>query len=177
MANPKITVLSEAFKGTSFELTEEQYSVGRRDSAQICIPDPTISGRHATFHRAEDGAYILRDENSTNGTWVNKDKLEETETVLKNGDIIRFGAIELLYDTGEVSRQSAPATHGIDLNQMGTLRLNDKDLQNLGNQQAAKKVTQLRENAKSNMIIYSALALFAVVIAIAIIYLLVTTVL
>lgn len=172
MANPKITVLSEAFKGTSFELTEEQYSVGRKDSAQICIPDPTISGRHATFLRQEDGNYILRDENSTNGTWVNRDKLEQTETTLKNGDIIRFGAIELLYDTGDVARAPMPAaSHGIDLNQMGTLRLNDKDLQNLGNQAAAKKVTQLRENAKSNTITYSALAILAIAVIVTIVYL------
>ena len=102
---------------------------------------------------------------------MNNNKLESAETPLKTGDIIRFGAVELLYDNGEVARAAAPATHGIDLNQMGTLRLNDKDLQNLGNQAAAKKVTQLRENAKSNFIIYSALAVFAIVVTVAVVYL------
>ena len=95
--NPKLTVLFEKLRGKTFELNKEQMSVGRRDSMDICIKDASLSGHHGDFIRTEKGTYILRDNNSTNGTRVNNMPITEQE--LKNSDIIQLGGVEILYDS------------------------------------------------------------------------------
>ena len=49
----KITILSEQMRGASFALNNERYTIGRSDSADVCIPDPTISGHHCTLIQVE----------------------------------------------------------------------------------------------------------------------------
>ena len=95
--NPKLTVLFEKLRGKTFELNKEQMSAGRRDGMDICIKDASMSGHHCDFIRTEKGTYILRDNNSTNGTRVNNVPITEQE--LKNSDIIQLGGVEILYDS------------------------------------------------------------------------------
>lgn len=102
MAAPKFTVLYEKLRGKTFEIDRESMSIGRRDGVDICIKDSTLSGHHADIIRSErDGktVYVLRDNDSTNGTRVNN--VQITEQVLKNADLILFGAVEILFDSGE----------------------------------------------------------------------------
>ena len=94
--HPKLTVLFEKLRGLSFELVEPQYTVGRKDNMDICIKDASLSGHHCDLIRMEDGNYLLRDNDSTNGTKVNNVPITEQE--LKNSDIILFGAVEVLFD-------------------------------------------------------------------------------
>lgn len=99
MNNPKFTVLFEKLRGKTFEISRDAMSIGRRDTMDICIKDSTLSGHHADIIRSErDGktVYILRDNDSTNGTRVNN--MPVTECELKNSDIILFGAVEVLFD-------------------------------------------------------------------------------
>lgn len=112
--NPKIIVLSEQFRGQSFELTEESYTVGRAEDCSICLPDPTISSHHCTFERIPDGGYRLVDAGSTNGTRVNGVRAKQQN--LANSDIVQVGAIELLYDAETKGDSGAASTQtGIDL--------------------------------------------------------------
>lgn len=97
---PKIIVLSEQLRGKSFELVNDLYSVGRSDSRDICIKDPTISTHHCDFIKNED-TYIIRDNGSTNGTRVNN--IPITEQVLQSSDIVQLGGIEVLYDQDDKS--------------------------------------------------------------------------
>ena len=99
MSNPKFTVLYEKLRGKTFEIDRDAMSIGRRDTMDICIKDATLSGHHADIIRSErDGktVYILRDNDSTNGTRVNNVPITEQE--LKNSDLILFGAVEVLFD-------------------------------------------------------------------------------
>jgi pSer/pThr/pTyr-binding forkhead associated (FHA) protein len=118
MANtPKIIVLSEKLRGQSFELTDEQYLVGRSDECDITIPEPTISGRHCTLVRNDDDSFSVRDEKSTNGTRVNGVRVEEPQRLL-NSDIVQLGAVELLFDSEQKSSTSTLSTQtGISLNE------------------------------------------------------------
>ncbi|MDD3118127.1 MAG: FHA domain-containing protein [Victivallales bacterium] len=110
---PKLIVLSEQLRGKSFELTKDLYTVGRSEERDICIKDPTISTYHCEFIRNGD-AYILRDNNSTNGTRVNN--VPVTEQALQNSDIIQLGGVELLYDRDDKSVTTVMRTQtGIDL--------------------------------------------------------------
>ena len=99
MSNPKFKVLYEKLRGKTFEINRDAMSIGRRDTMDICIKDATLSGHHADIIRSQrDGktVYILRDNDSTNGTKVNNVPITEHE--LKNSDLILFGAVEVLFD-------------------------------------------------------------------------------
>ncbi len=112
--NPKVIVLSEQFRGQSFELTEPQYTVGRGEDCGVCLPDPTISSHHCTLQRTPDGRYLLIDQGSTNGTRVNGVRVKEQE--LANSDIVQVGAIELLFDSDVKGDTGAASTQtGINL--------------------------------------------------------------
>ncbi len=113
---PKLTVLFEKLRGKTFELNKEQMSIGRRDGNDICIKDPSLSSHHADIIRTErDGktVYVLRDNDSTNGTRINNIPIIEQE--LKNSDIILFGGVEVLYDNEADTDDTLNLTHTIDL--------------------------------------------------------------
>ena len=120
--NPKLTVLFEKLRGKTFVLDKEQMSAGRRDAMDICIKDASLSGHHCDFIRTESGSYILRDNDSTNGTRVNNMPITEQE--LKNADIIQLGGVEILYDCGK-SSDSNDATTGSFGGRTHTISLDD----------------------------------------------------
>ena len=113
--NPKLTVLYEKLRGKVFELNKDQMSIGRRDGNDIVIKDASLSGHHADILRVErDGktVYILRDNDSTNGTRIN-------EQELKNSDIILFGGVEVLFDSNDgAETQVGSTTVTIDISQL-----------------------------------------------------------
>jgi pSer/pThr/pTyr-binding forkhead associated (FHA) protein len=64
--------------------------IGREAGNDLIIPDPTVSRRHARIV-PEGGMLILYDEGSTNGTFVNEQRI--TRQPLQPGDIVRFGNV------------------------------------------------------------------------------------
>jgi len=97
--NPKLIILSEQLRGQTFELTADQYSVGRAEDCDICIPDPTMSGHHCDLRRDGDGVYSVVDLESTNGTRVNGVRVQSQR--LNNSDIMQIGGVEVLFDSHE----------------------------------------------------------------------------
>ena len=75
--------------GASFTLEGDQLTVGRDATNEIVINDAEISRRHArlTF---QGGKYVLEDLGSTNGTFVNGQRLAGPR-VLKAGEVVQFG--------------------------------------------------------------------------------------
>jgi len=102
---PKLVVTNTEFKDREFELKDESISIGRLEDNQIELPESSLSSHHALFNRHESGNFILKDNSSTNGTYLNGDKLL-SEKLLKNGDKMRFG--QMLCDY--VSEIPSPAT-------------------------------------------------------------------
>jgi EAL domain-containing protein (putative c-di-GMP-specific phosphodiesterase class I) len=64
------------------------FKIGRRQGLSLTIPSRTISNLHAEFYEVEEGI-ALRDLGSTNGTYVNGERLV-TERCVKEGDLIQF---------------------------------------------------------------------------------------
>ena len=77
--------------GKAYNIYEGRNYVGRDSKCNICIPDDSqMSGTHMSIlFRSVDSKFKFRDEQSSNGTFVNKQLLDEGE--LKNYDIIRVG--------------------------------------------------------------------------------------
>src|SRR5262245_9341012 len=68
--------------------------MGRAAGADIVVPEPTVSRRHARI-AFEDGMYVLHDLGSRNGTFVNGQPVRAV--VLDDRDVIRLGHVELVF--------------------------------------------------------------------------------
>src|SRR6185312_3673941 len=81
-----------------YPLDKLEISIGRAPNSDILLSkDKLTSRRHATVHY-EHGQYVLRDEHSANGTFVNGQQIEEmVPLALKNDDHIGIGEHELIF--------------------------------------------------------------------------------
>ena len=87
---PMLTIVSGSMRGTSFRLSPGSRVIGRVESADIVIDDLQVSRRHAAV-RLAGGQVSLADMGSTNGTWLNDQRLCGVER-LTDGDISAVSA-------------------------------------------------------------------------------------
>jgi len=80
--------------GARFTLEAEVTRAGRHPESDIFLDDITVSRRHAEFVR-NGNAYNVRDVGSLNGTYVNRERIEEA--VLNSGDEVQIGKFKLVY--------------------------------------------------------------------------------
>jgi pSer/pThr/pTyr-binding forkhead associated (FHA) protein len=80
--------------GARFLLDAPRTSAGRSPQADIFLDDVTVSRRHAEFRRGPEG-YTVHDVGSLNGTYVNRDRIDEV--LLGNGDEVQVGKYRLVY--------------------------------------------------------------------------------
>jgi pSer/pThr/pTyr-binding forkhead associated (FHA) protein len=80
--------------GARFLLDAERTTAGRRPDSDIFLDDVTVSRKHAEFVRRE-GQFLVRDVGSLNGTYVDRDRIEET--VLRDGDEVQIGKYRLVF--------------------------------------------------------------------------------
>ena len=83
--------------GSRFLLDTEVVSAGRHPDSEIFLDDVTVSRRHAEFRRTPDG-FSVADVGSLNGTYVNRDRIDEV--VLHGGDEVQIGKFRLVYFVG-----------------------------------------------------------------------------
>jgi pSer/pThr/pTyr-binding forkhead associated (FHA) protein len=88
-ASPYLVSIS----GEEFKITKSVSNVGRGDGADIQIDDASVSRLHCAIVLGSD--VVVRDLGSTNGTLV--DGIRATETVVRDGSIIKIGNITLTY--------------------------------------------------------------------------------
>lgn len=81
--------------GIAYRLTEDELTVGRSPQCSIFLNDMTVSRMHAVLRR-ENGCYVISDENSFNGVWVNNRNVEAK--ALRPGDFIQIGTFCLVYE-------------------------------------------------------------------------------
>jgi len=83
--------------GVTFPLEGDQLVIGRDSSNSVAINDAEISRKHSRLS-FQGGKYVLEDLGSTNGTFVNGQRLAGP-VVLKAGDVVSLGEqIVLMYD-------------------------------------------------------------------------------
>ncbi|MGH3496482.1 MAG: FHA domain-containing protein [Nocardioidaceae bacterium] len=80
--------------GSRFLLDTDEVSAGRHPDSDIFLDDVTVSRRHAVFRRGA-GGYTVSDVGSLNGTYVNRDRIDEIE--LSGGDEVQIGKYRLVY--------------------------------------------------------------------------------
>jgi pSer/pThr/pTyr-binding forkhead associated (FHA) protein len=80
--------------GSRFLLDTEEVSAGRHPDSDIFLDDVTVSRRHASFRRTTEG-YRVADVGSLNGTYVNRDRIDDI--LLTGGDEVQIGKFRLVY--------------------------------------------------------------------------------
>jgi pSer/pThr/pTyr-binding forkhead associated (FHA) protein len=85
-------------KGSRFLITAEGVSIGRSTESSIFLDDVTVSRSHAQIKREDSGAFVLVDNASLNGTYLNNVSVEKN--VLKNGDEIQIGKFHFVFIGG-----------------------------------------------------------------------------
>ncbi len=83
--------------GECFHIYEGRNYVGRDLTSDICVSnDPQISGKHVSIlYRSVDGKFKFKDEQSSNGTFLNNALEDEGE--LANFDVIKVGNTQLIF--------------------------------------------------------------------------------
>jgi pSer/pThr/pTyr-binding forkhead associated (FHA) protein len=81
-----------------------QLIIGRAQHCDLCLHDPQVSARHATIQQTP-GGYVLTDLNSTNGTYVDGQRVQQVQ--LRGGERVRVGHSELLF-SAEGAGRAAP---------------------------------------------------------------------
>lgn len=89
---PKLVVLSEGLTGRSYELKGEKTTIGRLEDNTFQIAEQSVSSHHCEV-LLKGSDVLIKDLNSTNGTYINGEKI--SEKVLKPGQILRLGTIEV----------------------------------------------------------------------------------
>ena len=80
--------------GSRFALEADVTKAGRHPESDIFLDDITVSRRHAEFVRQDTG-YLVRDVGSLNGTYLNRERIEETR--MTNGDEVQIGKFKLVF--------------------------------------------------------------------------------
>ena len=83
--------------GTRFLLKPGVNRAGRHPESDIFLDDITVSRRHAEIECREDGKVVLRDVGSLNGTYVERERIDEI--VLAPGNEVQIGKFKLAYLT------------------------------------------------------------------------------
>lgn len=92
---PLFTVVNGPLRGASFRLPPGTRTIGREEGVDILIDDRKVSRRHATVELSQ-GRALLADNGSTNGTWLNDERVTRIRE-LRDGDRIRVGHVELRF--------------------------------------------------------------------------------
>lgn len=96
-----LTVRVKGTEGYSrFDLGKDRTVIGRASACDLAVPTTNISREHCLLVRREDGWWV-EDLNSSNGTYVNKAKLDGPRK-LGEKDIVKAGAARLTFHTGDI---------------------------------------------------------------------------
>src|SRR5208283_4832042 len=91
----KLVILTQGMTDRAHELKADRTTVGRVEDNMFQIAESSVSSHHCeVLLRGND--VVIKDLDSTNGTFINGEKI--TESVLKPGQTLRLGNVELKLD-------------------------------------------------------------------------------
>ena len=102
----KLVILTQGMTGRAHELNVDRTTIGRVEDNTFQITDASVSSHHCEV-LLRGAEVLIRDLNSTNGSFINDARI--TESVLKPGQTLRLGQIELKLEAEGVANAPAPA--------------------------------------------------------------------
>ena len=98
--------------GSKTVTVENELSIGRTELASVVLDDSGLSRVNTTFF-VDDGELLVADENSTNGTFLNGERIEGRPRVLRDGDVLKIGTYtNIRVETASGSAADADAHAG-----------------------------------------------------------------
>src|SRR6202161_3208615 len=101
----KLVIEDDEGKRTVVPLTRDDYTIGRKEGNTIRLTERNVSRAHAKIKKLENGAppaptaergqYVLEDQSSYNGVYVNGIRVAQTQD-LGHGDLIQIGDYRII---------------------------------------------------------------------------------
>ncbi len=91
--------------GRRLTLAGKSYTMGRKSGLDLSLNDSMCSGEHAAL-RFADGAWNLVDLDSSNGTWLNEERI--ASSVLSTGDLVQIGDTTFVFHADGVPAGNEP---------------------------------------------------------------------
>ena len=139
-----------------YKLTKERISIGRNRTSQIVISNNTVSKDHAIIEFDSDNNAVIKDLNSSNGTYVNGQRLKFMPMRLKTGDKITFGKYDIEY-TFEAFNINGESKTEPDMNNQYMINGNsfnniNNSLNNLNNNLTSNENNKIIYDKKINLV-------------------------
>lgn len=106
-----LTVRVKGSEGyTRVTLGKERTVVGRASGCDVVVPTNKLSREHCLLVKKDDGWWV-EDLNSSNGTWVNKERIGGPRKLVEK-DVVKAGAARLTFHAGELDQVEAIEVQG-----------------------------------------------------------------
>ncbi len=107
----KLKIFLPSGKEIIHDLSEQTTTIGRLAENTLQIEDDSVSSSHAEIF-AEEDRFFVRDLGSTNGTFINGEKIEKA--ILQEGDKLCFGSVVTLFGS-PIAQEEIPTEETPDL--------------------------------------------------------------
>lgn len=91
---PRLIIVSGPESGLTIYLDKPVILIGRHPANRVSLDDPEASRQHCLIKR-EDERFVIKDLDSTNGTYLNARRI--TESALTEGSLIQIGSTLVLF--------------------------------------------------------------------------------
>ncbi|MEL7472449.1 MAG: FHA domain-containing protein [Planctomycetota bacterium] len=99
MAKTSLVLVRKDGRTQVIPLKKERTIIGRHTGCEIRIPLAAVSRQHCELRIADGGAITARDLGSSNGTFVNKTRIDEG--ALAPGDVLAVGPVVFVLRVGD----------------------------------------------------------------------------
>jgi len=105
---PLAYLISQDEKASRYAIRSPVWRIGRSRDNELTLEDSSVSRRHAEIQRGHDGKFSIVDRDSTNGVFVNNERVGRCE--LHDGDMIEIGDVVLRFSESPVDFPLAEST-------------------------------------------------------------------
>lgn len=94
-------IITEEGQETRVRLTQKAFFMGRSSKCHLTLSDSMISGKHLAAKVNSEGRAVIKDLETTNGTFLNGSKIQETFLYLD--DYVQIGKVKIVLDDSEMN--------------------------------------------------------------------------
>ncbi|MCH8830782.1 MAG: GAF domain-containing protein, partial [Planctomycetes bacterium] len=144
-----LLVIQGVDQGARFEIDADTVDIGRGIRNQIRILDTEVSRMHASI-QFERGVYVLSDQSSSNGTFVNGEPIRSC--ALADGDQIQCGRSILVFNLTDTDDESKYVAERVDLQSEANATDQTRIVGELGQDPSSTIIGRLPETAPSEWV-------------------------